>query len=169
MSVFPTVAVLVLPALAILAALSDATTYTIPNRLTAALALAFVPAALVVGLGLPTLGLCLLIGGAALVVGVGMFALGWIGGGDAKLLAGCALWLGAPGLLPFLTWTALAGGALALILLLIRRQPILAGLPGPAWAMRLIRPGENVPYGVAIAIGALAAFPTSALVRAMQV
>lgn len=162
-------AVLVLPALAILAALSDATTYTIPNRLNAALALAFVPAALVVGLGLPTIGLCLLIGAGALILGVGMFALGWIGGGDAKLLAACALWIGAPGLLPFLTWTALAGGLLAVILLQLRRRPSLAGLPGPAWAMRLIRPGESVPYGVAIAIGALVAFPASVLVRAIQV
>jgi Flp pilus assembly protein protease CpaA len=28
----------------------------------------------------------------------------------------------------------------------------------PAWARRLATPGESAPYGVAIAVGALAAF-----------
>lgn len=164
-----TLAVLVLPALAIVAALSDAASYTIPNRLTAAVALAFAPAALLCGLAPAVLGVSLLVGLAALAAGVGMFAAGWIGGGDAKLFAGCALWMGLSGAPAFLTWTALTGGALALLLLQLRRQPRLASLPGPAWAMRLIRPGENVPYGVAIAIGALIAFPQSAVVRALQI
>lgn len=39
-------------------------------------------------------------------------------------------------------------------------------LSGPAWVGRLATPGENVPYGVAIAVGALAAFPACALMAA---
>jgi prepilin peptidase CpaA len=35
---------------------------------------------------------------------------------------------------------------------------------GPAWFARLAEPGQNVPYGVAIAVGALVAFPLSTLV-----
>lgn len=168
MHLLQTLTVLVLPAFAIAAALSDATTYTISNRLTAATALAFVPAALLSGLPLPVLGLSVLIGLAALAAGIGMFAFGWIGGGDAKLFAACALWMGASGLAPFLTWTAITGGLLALILLQLRRQqPRLAALPAPPWALRLMQPGENVPYGVAIAIGALVGFPASALVHAL--
>ncbi len=37
---------------------------------------------------------------------------------------------------------------------------------GPAWLGRLLTPGEDLPYGLAIAVGALAAFPFSALVLA---
>lgn len=169
MSVLQTLAVLVLPAMAITAAISDATSYTISNRLTALTALAFIPAALLVGLPLPVLGLNIAVGVAALAAGIGMFAAGWIGGGDAKLLAACALWMGGAGLLPFLTWTAFSGGLLAVLLLQLRRQPRLAALPAPAWALRLIRPGESVPYGVAIAIGALVAFPSTVLLHTLQV
>jgi prepilin peptidase CpaA len=38
---------------------------------------------------------------------------------------------------------------------------------GPAWFTRLAEPGESVPYGLAIAVGALVAFPESDLVQAL--
>ena len=38
---------------------------------------------------------------------------------------------------------------------------------GPAWARRLLAKGEGVPYGVAIAAGALVAFPHSAVATAL--
>ncbi len=38
---------------------------------------------------------------------------------------------------------------------------------GPVWAQRLLTEGEDLPYGLAIAVGALAAFPSSALIAAM--
>jgi prepilin peptidase CpaA len=93
-----------------------------------------------------------------------MFAFGWIGGGDAKLFAACALWLGWSASLSYLAITGLAGGALAVALLGMRSvwlRPIAAR--GPAWFNRLATPGAGVPYGVAIAFGALAAFPQSAI------
>ena len=63
------------------------------------------------------IGAHLLIGFGALAVGIGMFALRWIGGGDAKLFAAAALWLGAPAALSYVVMTGMAGGAaLALIL-----------------------------------------------------
>ena len=98
---------------------------------------------------------------------MGMFAMNWIGGGDAKLFAAAGLWLGWPAALNYLAITALAGGALALLLLSLRAPAFrpLAQM-APPWIGRLASPGENVPYGVAIAIGALAAFPQSALVVA---
>ena len=73
--------------------------------------LAFAPAALLVGVPLPEIGVSLAVGVGMLVVGAGMFALGWIGGGDAKLMAAAALWVGLRGLAPFAIYTALAGGA----------------------------------------------------------
>jgi prepilin peptidase CpaA len=163
-----TLLVLVFPALVITAALRDVVSYTIPNWISLALAAAFPVAALGLGLPLQTLGLDLGVGVVALAAGMAMFALGWIGGGDAKLFAAAALWLGWPALLPFLAVTGLAGGALAVGLLSLR-SPLLRGyvLSGPAWFARLAEPGENVPYGVAIAIGALAAFPGSALMQGL--
>ena len=92
-----------------------------------------------------------------------MFALRWLGGGDAKIMAALILWLGPAAVLPFLLWTAIAGGALALILLTARsRLPALAGI-GPAWVGRLMEPKGDIPYGVAICLGALKAWPISGL------
>lgn len=158
----------VFPGAVVFAALRDATTFTIPNWLCACAALLFFPVALASGLPLngylTALGLFV----AALAAGMTMFALGWIGGGDAKLFAACGLWLGGAAIFPFLAWTAIAGGALAVALLLGRKWS--AGLPMPAmpWLTRLLTPGENVPYGVAIAIGALIAFPQSPIAHALS-
>jgi prepilin peptidase CpaA len=155
------------PALVIAAAVKDATSYTIPNRLSLALLAAFVPAALAMGLPLPALAVHLEIGAAALVAGMAMFALRWIGGGDAKLFAAAALWLGWPAAATYGVMTGMAGGALALTLLTLRSgymRPYV--VTGPAWFARLAEPGENVPYGVAICVGALAAFPASPFMAA---
>jgi prepilin peptidase CpaA len=144
---------LIFPVLVIGAALRDATSYTIPNWISLALAGAFPVAALAMGLPLPMIGVSLAVGAVALVAGMGMFALGWIGGGDAKLFAAT-----------YLAVTGIAGGALAVGLLGLRSTHVRPWAPAkPVWLARLLEPGENVPYGVAIAIGALAAFPASAL------
>ena len=160
---FATALMIVFPALAIAAALSDATTMTIPNWISATLVVAFFPAAMAAGSTLPQIGLAVGLGVGALAIGAAMFALRWIGGGDAKLLAASALWLGPPGLGPFLVWTAIAGGALALCLIGARRLSAMTGLPvrQPAWTERLLSPAGDIPYGIAIAAGALAAFPES--------
>jgi len=153
------------PALAIFAGMRDATTFTIPNWISLAIFGAFYPAALLLGMSPAEIGISTLIGVGALVAGMGMFAAGWIGGGDAKLFAASALWIGWSALFPFLAVTALAGGGLAVMLMLARSmwlRPITTGMTG--WVGRLATPGENVPYGVAIAVGALTAFPKSPLV-----
>jgi prepilin peptidase CpaA len=158
------------PALVIIAALTDIASFTIPNRLTLLLAACYLPVALILGRPLGEIGFGLAIGAAALVVAVIMFAAGWIGGGDAKLFAGVALWLGWPACAAFLMVTALAGGGLALILLNARAtwlKPYLAG--APPWLDRLTTTGQAVPYGAAIALGALAAFPQSSLMRGLHV
>jgi prepilin peptidase CpaA len=161
---------LIFPALAVVAALKDVTSYTIPNWISLALVVAFAPAALASGASLTTMGLCLAAGLAALLAGMGMFAAGWIGGGDAKLFAASVLWLGWPAAAPFMLVTAMAGGALTLGLLSLRSgwfEPILAG--SPAWIRKLGSKGGDIPYGVAIAVGALAAFPQGALALAAGV
>ncbi|MHB8285605.1 MAG: A24 family peptidase [Caulobacteraceae bacterium] len=158
---------LILPLAMVVGAVRDATSYTIPNWLSAALALAFLPAAFVVGLSPAVIGISLTVGFAGLVAGVVMFALGWIGGGDAKLFAAASLWLGLTAIAPFLAWTGLAGGCLAVALLLLRRTPLANLIAGPRWVERLLEPKGDVPYGVAIAVGALAAFPASPILHAI--
>ena len=101
-------------------AIKDLVSYTIPNWISLSLIAAFVPAALVSGAPLAQIGLCLAVGLGALVLGMGMFAAGWIGGGDGKLFAVCALWLGWPAVLPFMLYTGLAGGALTFAILGLR-------------------------------------------------
>ena len=161
-------ALAVFPALVISAALTDAASYTIPNRLNLALAAAYPAAALILGRPLGEIGVGMAIGFGALLVAVGLFAAGWIGGGDAKLFAAVSLWLGWPSVVSFLIASALAGGALAILLLNVRAtwlKPYLAG--APPWVAKLTTSGEAVPYGVAIAVGALIAFPGSALLRGL--
>ena len=170
MQTFQFALLLVFPALVVVAALKDVTSYTIPNWISLALIVAFIPAALFSGASLAAIGLCLAVGVGALLAGMGMFAAGWIGGGDAKLFAATALWLGWPGALTFMLTTGLAGGALTLGLLSLRSgwfEPVLAG--SPAWVRKLGAQGGDVPYGVAIAVGALVTFPQGALALAVGV
>ena len=156
----------VFPALVLVAALKDVTSYTIPNWISAVLIAAFFVVALAVGAPANLVGMHAAVGVISLLAAIGMFAAGWIGGGDAKLFAAAGLWLGLPAVWPYVLITAVAGGGLAVLLLNMRSpqfQPI--AQRGPQWFSRLARPGENVPYGVAIAIGALTAFPSSDLMK----
>jgi prepilin peptidase CpaA len=160
---------MIFPTLAIVAALKDATSYTIPNWISMALIAAFVPAAAVSGASLPAIGLCLVAGACGLLLGMGMFAAGWIGGGDAKLFAASALWIGVSGSVTFMLVTGLAGGVVTLVILALRTgwiAPIVAG--GPAWLRKLCAHGGDLPYGVAIAVGALTAFPEAPLAASLR-
>ena len=150
------------PAAVIVAAMRDVTSFTIPNWISFAAILAFFPAALIARMPLGALEVSAVVGVLALTIGILMFSLGWIGGGDAKLFAACAFWLGWPAILPFIIWTSLAGGVLALALLWSRKLAATIPSFGPPWFGRLMQTGGDVPYGLAIAAGALIAFPASA-------
>ncbi|MFN3669980.1 MAG: prepilin peptidase [Brevundimonas sp.] len=155
-----------LPALAIIAGLKDLTSMKIPNWISGLMVLAFFPAALAVGLDPMTAVVNVAIAALALVVGAGMFALRWIGGGDAKFMAAACLWLGLSGSGMFLLWTGVVGGVFCLALLFARfhSRPYLLGAPG--WVVQLMEPRGDIPYGVAIAAGALMAYPGSPLLAA---
>jgi len=154
--------ILCFPALVLAAAVSDATSFTIPNWMSLALLAIFPVAALAAGLPPSAIGLHFAVGTTVLVVGIGMFVMRWIGGGDAKVLAAVALWVGWPAILTLLVGAALAGGLLAIVLITLRSdrvRPVI--VLGPPWINRLADKGEGVPYGVAIAAGALFALPSS--------
>lgn len=156
----------VMPTLTIVAGLKDITSMTIPNWISAALIVGFFPAALAVGLSPMAILAHVGVGVAALVVAMILFALRVFGGGDAKLLAATCLWMGLTGTGPFVLWTAVIGGLLGLVLILARRhaQPLV--IAAPNWVGTLMQPKGDIPYGVAIAAGALMAYPTSPLVVA---
>ena len=144
----------VFPALVVVGGLLDLITMKIPNWISLAL-IGAAPMDVAIHVG---------IGFAALLVGMGMFAAGWIGGGDAKLLAASCLWMGMSGVAPFLIYTGIAGGAFCLLLMTARQYfPMVAPSVSQGWVINLMQPKGDIPYGVAIAIGALLALPESGL------
>lgn len=167
MDIFTLALLSLLPALAIVAGLKDLTSMTIPNWISGVLILGFFPAALVVGLPLATVAVHVGIAVAALFVGMAMFALRWVGGGDAKFMAAACLWLGLAGSGIFILWTGVMGGVFCLALLVARAHlaPLLGQTPG--WVQTLMEPKGDIPYGVAIAAGALIAFPASGMMAAI--
>lgn len=156
----------ILPGLVIAAALSDLTTMRIPNWLSGGLILGFFPAALAVGLPLGVAGLHVAVAFVALLVGMGLFAFRIVGGGDAKLIAAACLWLGPSASLEFVLWTAVFGGLLSLGLIVARQDIAHHVIGGPSWVHTLLEAKGDIPYGIAIAVGALMAFPSSALLAA---
>jgi prepilin peptidase CpaA len=155
----------VVPALLALAAGWDLTSYTIPNFVSAALIAAFALFALATHMALGVMGTHLLAGMLGLCAGFALFALGTIGGGDAKLFAAIALWLGFASLLDFTLAASLFGGALALLILGLRHLPLPATLYGQNWLVRLHDRKAGIPYGVALAAGALAVLPGTEMYR----
>lgn len=135
-----------------LAAGGDALSYRIPNWLNLLIAVLFLPTALLAGMPIDVMGLHLACGASMLLAGFILHLLHLIGGGDAKLLAAGALWLGWPALPAFLVWTAMAGGLLGLVVGLrvlylkhVRKSPV----------------STDIPYGIALAAGGLIAMPQS--------
>src|SRR3979409_2159665 len=85
---------LLFPALMAFAAASDLFTMTISNRVSLALAAGFLALALLSGMAPYDILSHVGAGAAVLAVAFSCFAMGWVGGGDAKVAAGRALWFG---------------------------------------------------------------------------
>jgi prepilin peptidase CpaA len=116
--------------LTIYAAVSDIFTMTIPNRISLLLAGGFIVAALSAGLSGEQVLYCFAGGFAVLALGFTCFAFGWVGGGDAKLAAAAALWLGFDHVLEYLMLAMMGGGILAIAILAMRSLPF----PPSRWA-----------------------------------
>jgi prepilin peptidase CpaA len=151
-------------ALLIVAALSDIATMTIPDWVSIVAVVAFPIAAFAAGLSWQQIALHLAIGVLMFLIGFGLFAANVLGGGDVKVFAAASVWSGLAALAPFTLVMAVSGGALAVIVLAARAlaKPNDAQ---PAFVRRLLDPRRGVPYGVAIAIGALAALPQQPLAQ----
>lgn len=149
------------------AAASDLLTMTISNKLSIALVVGFYLVALLLGMPAGTIGMHSTAGLVVLAVSFAMFAAGWIGGGDAKLVAAIALWLGFEQLLSFLVFASILGGLLTFALLAVRRYALPAALHDQGWAVRLHAPTTGVPYGIALAVAALMTYPHGVVMKAL--
>jgi prepilin peptidase CpaA len=150
----------------LVAAITDVRTRRIPNLLTATGGL--VALILRAFMGGPAFFDGLLGAGVALALLLPLFAMGGVGGGDAKLLMVAGAFLGPKGFIVALLATALLGGLMSLAWA-TRRGVILPALLNTRallqYTFTLGRSGErrtvsspgalSVPYGVAIAAGSI--------------
>jgi prepilin peptidase CpaA len=166
----------ILAALLLIGAAIDIKSRRIPNWLTAGVAGLYALYVVVAPVSVDWLGASA-VAGTTFIIGFALFAFNLMGGGDVKLMSGLALWAGVDLAALFLLVTGLAGGVMALGILLFRRfvqHPLVVAF----WPMALVMiegrlgitfPGKglgsgtrhpeedptagSLPYGVAIAAG----------------
>lgn len=129
----------------------DLTRYIIPNWLNGLL-LALYPVMLLMN-PLPVDWVQgLMVMGGCFAVGFVIFALRIMGGGDVKMLTVCGLWVGVTAIVDFLFITALLGGLITLLLIVLRYAVAwrFARMEHPPAIPRPLTYGEPVPYGLAI-------------------
>lgn len=158
-------ALTVFPAFMAYAAASDLVSMRISNRVTLGLVAAFAVFALACQISWVQLAWHLGAGALMLTVGFFFFAMGWIGGGDAKLAAATALWIGPEMLPTYVVVSSFAGGLLTLWILGMRDHPLPSFAAGWSWLQRLHAPKNGIPYGIALALAGLIAFPQTEIWR----
>lgn len=160
----------VFPLCMLAAAITDVRKFIIPNTVSIILIVAFFASFLISGLGNDVLLNHVTTGLVMLAIGIAMFGFNICGAGDSKLLAAGALWLGWPIFGHALIFITLFGGALSVLILLLRGAarwfPRLS-LMVPGLARLAATEKPIAPYGVAIALGAVWVFPESALFQAI--
>ena len=156
---------LLFPALMAYAASSDLVSMTISNKVSLILVAGFFAVALALAMPFSAMAVHLGSGALVLVITFGMFAAGWIGGGDAKLAAATALWLGWDSLMEYGIAASIFGGVLTLGLLQFRAMPLPRFAAGVGWLEHLHHPKTGIPYGIALAAAGLAIYPSSPLWR----
>lgn len=156
------------PALMAFAAASDLFTMTISNRVSLILIAGFFVLAGLSGMPLADIASHVGAGLTVLTVAFACFAFGWIGGGDAKVAASVGLWFGFSHLTDYLVYASLFGGALTLLLLQFRQLPVPYMLRSEDWLLRLHSKDSGIPYGIALAMGALMIYPETEWMRAVD-
>ncbi len=150
-----------------IAGTSDLFTMTIPNRVSVLLLAGFLVIAPFAGLTFMQIGYHLLAGLAVFAAVFVFFSLNIMGGGDAKVLTASAVWFGwNQSLIMYLGNVAFIGGFLTLLIVMLRMQHekiMLTGLD--RYLPKPLVEQQKIPYGIAIAIGAFAAYPSSPLMQ----
>lgn len=149
------------------AACTDFWSMKIPNKVSLAMAAGFFLTLPLTWQGFPVFGDHLTIGLMFFLAGFVMFALGWFGGGDAKLMAAISLWFGWGDILPFILYTTIFGAFIGLFIMLSNNL-IPIRLRTSELGMRLFQGGDDMPYGLALAAGALFVWPNSQIAMALM-
>lgn len=155
-----------LPALLALAAGWDVASLTIPNFIPLAVLVAFAAFSFIVKFPPQLVVGHLLAGLIGLVCGFALFALGFVGGGDAKLFACTLVWMGIHSALQYVLVVSLFGGGLAILIVSLRAVPFPQAVTRQPWIARLYDPKGGLPYGVALAFGGVAIIPYTDVFRA---
>lgn len=157
----------IFPFCMVFAAVSDLLSMTIANRVSLLLIVAFAVLAPLTGMDWATYGWHFAAGALVLAVTFGLFALGGMGGGDAKLITATAVWMGFNlTLLEYLLTATLLGGLMTVLILIFRKSP-LATMHGHNLFLRhLSDESGGVPYGIALGAAGLLIFPQSPVVVA---
>jgi prepilin peptidase CpaA len=154
---------LVLPLLMLLAAANDLAAMRIPNWLTALIAVLFFPMAVLTNMPVSEIGSHAIAGVILFFAGYMLFTMRLFGGGDAKLMAAAGLWFGSKDAMQFLVMTAVAGGVLALVYMIWTAITLMKSDVDSnetlSFRQRLKRVSPKLPYGCALAAGAILAFP----------
>lgn len=148
----------------LMAAYMDASIMKIPNWISLVIIALFLAMTPFAWDGVAVFGEHLLVGLAFFIAGFAMFALGWMGGGDAKLLAATALWWTWADAALYIFYVGAIGGCLAL-LLLVGRNYAPARLATSSWFYGLFKEEKQMPYGLALAGGALLTLPQSEILK----
>jgi prepilin peptidase CpaA len=156
MNILPYSVFIFLAIMLALAAYSDLRSMIIPNWISLVVFAGFFPAALMFGFTQELWLEHLLIGCVAFIVFVSLFFLGVFGGGDAKLMSALAFWIDLKQLILFLLLVSVSGAIIGLSkMAVILVRDLKSGTP--LTRQRLTK--AEIPYGVAIAIGALLTLP----------
>lgn len=159
--------VLLLPPVCLaIAALTDFFEMTIPNWISIALIAAFVIIVPFSGLSPMTIAWHFLATLMVFAVCFALFAFNVMGGGDAKLLTAATLWYGFDtSLFEFLAFTGYLGGALTILVLLLRANWDKLATVGIRLPQTLMV-AKKIPYAIAIGAAGLMTYPNSPLVLA---
>ena len=154
----------VFPFCMLFAAISDMLSMTIANRVSVLLVVVFALVAPLTGMEWAAYGLHFAAGALVLTVTFGLFAMGGMGGGDAKLLAATAVWMGLNiQLVEYLVASTLIGGLLTIAILLYRKSPLAAFTGQNPFLRHFADEKTGVPYGIALGLGGLLTYPDSPL------
>lgn len=155
----------VFPFCMVFAAVSDMLTMTIANRVSLLLVAVFAVVAPLAGMSWADYGWHFAAAALVLSITFSLFALGVMGGGDAKLLAATALWMGfSLELLQYLVYASLLGGVLTLLIMMYRGSPLSTFTGSNVFLRHFANTDAGIPYGVALGISGLIVYPSTSLV-----
>jgi prepilin peptidase CpaA len=148
------------------AIVSDMVSMTIANRVSLVLVATFAMVAPLTGMAWVDFGWHFAGGALVLCCTFVLFAIGGMGGGDAKLMAATALWMGfSPQLMQYLLQASIYGGMLTLLLIIYRNSPLSSFTGGNVLLRHFANGKAGIPYGVALGAAGLMVYPSTPLMQ----